>query len=40
MSERDSEINFKKWRWYIFLSGFAIFVVLVGIVKQIIIFFN
>lgn len=38
--ERDSEINVKRLRFWIFLGGFSIFVVVVGIVKQIIIFFR
>lgn len=39
MIERDSELNIKRIRFWIFLGGFGIFVVVVGIVKQLIIFF-
>jgi len=37
---RDSEINVKKWRFWIYFAAFSVLVVLVGIVKQIIIFFR
>lgn len=40
MNQRDDQINFKRLRFWIFVGGFSIFVIIVGIVKQLIIYFG
>jgi uncharacterized membrane protein YhaH (DUF805 family) len=40
MIERNSEINFKRLRFWIFVGAFSICVVVIGVVKNIIIYFR
>lgn len=40
MIERDSEINVKKWRFWIFFGVAFATITLVGIVKQVVILFS
>lgn len=40
MIDRDSEINVKKWRFWIFAGVAFATITLVGIVKQIVIYFS
>jgi len=38
MTERNSDINFKRLRFWIFVGGSAVVIVLIGIIKNIIIY--